>query len=70
MKKDVLHGGDADCQNAFDSIKAYLVRPPILASPVKGIPLVLYIIVLKHYLGVLPAKENVEGKGNALYYLN
>lgn len=61
---------DEDCQKAFGSVKAYLTKPPFLASPVKGKPVVLYITTFEHCLDSLLAKENAEGKKNALYYLN
>jgi hypothetical protein len=28
------------CQNALDSLKRYLLNPPVLAAPVKGHPLI------------------------------
>ncbi|PKI46860.1 hypothetical protein CRG98_032756 [Punica granatum] len=34
---------DEECQKAFDTIKAYLVQPPVLVPPTPGRPLVLYL---------------------------
>ncbi|XP_028081100.1 uncharacterized protein LOC114282592 [Camellia sinensis] len=41
MKKDVPFEWDQQCQNAFNSIKEYLLKPPVLMSPIKGKPLLL-----------------------------
>ncbi|XP_031374120.1 uncharacterized protein LOC116188789 [Punica granatum] len=40
---------DHECQKAFDTIKAYLIRPPILAPPVPNRPLILYLTRLRQY---------------------
>ncbi|PKI62009.1 hypothetical protein CRG98_017595, partial [Punica granatum] len=34
---------DHECQKAFDTIKAYLIQPPILVPPVPSRPLILYL---------------------------
>lgn len=70
MKKGVPFEWDQACQNAFDSIKAYLMKPPVLMSPKKGKPLLLYITALDGSLGALLAQHNEQGKENALYYLS
>ncbi|MGH2165450.1 ribonuclease H family protein, partial [Enterococcus faecalis] len=44
--------------------------PPVLAAPIPGRPLVLYIAAQEHSIGTLLAQENDKGKGNALYYLS
>ena len=33
------------CENAFQQLKCYLATPPVLAKPVEGEPLFLYIAV-------------------------
>jgi hypothetical protein len=43
MRKGVPFHWDEQCQNALDSLKRYLLNPPVLAAPVKGCPLILYI---------------------------
>ena len=53
-----------------DSIKEYLLNPPVLMAPIKGKPLILYIAALDHSLGALLAQNNDQGKENALYYLS
>lgn len=66
--KGLLFEWDPACQNAFDSIKAYLT--PVLMSPKKGKPLLLYITALDGSLGTLLAQRNEQGKEKALYYLS
>ncbi|KAI0512212.1 hypothetical protein KFK09_012850 [Dendrobium nobile] len=70
MKKDVRFKWDEECQEAFDSIKRYLLSPPILAAPIPGKPLILYTAALEESLGALLAQHNEEGKENALYYIS
>ncbi|GAU39246.1 hypothetical protein TSUD_396930 [Trifolium subterraneum] len=36
-----------DCQKAFNSIKEYLIEPPILIPPVEGRSLIMYLTVLE-----------------------
>jgi len=43
MKKGVSFIWDNACQKAFEDIKAYLTKPPVLASPVVGKPFLLYV---------------------------
>ncbi|PKU60022.1 putative mitochondrial protein [Dendrobium catenatum] len=70
MKKDVRFKWDAECQEAFDSIKRYLSNSPILAAPIPGKPLILYTAALEESLGALLTQNNEEGKQNALYYIS
>lgn len=70
MKKDAPFEWDEDCQHAFESIKTYLTKPPVLSSPIEGKPLVLYIMALESSLVTLLAQENEVGKENAFYYLS
>ncbi|XP_070015574.1 uncharacterized protein [Nicotiana sylvestris] len=56
--------------NAFESIKSYLMKPPVLAAPILGKALILYILAQERSVGVLSAQENSEGKENSLYYLS
>ncbi|XP_028062797.1 uncharacterized protein LOC114266101 [Camellia sinensis] len=70
MKKGVPFEWDQQCQNAFNSIKEYLLKPPVLMSPIKGKPLLLYITALDGSLGALLAQHNEHRKENALYYLS
>ncbi|XP_075109051.1 uncharacterized protein LOC142180854 [Nicotiana tabacum] len=43
MKKGIPFEWDQACSNAFQSIKSYLTKPPVLAAPIPGKPLILYI---------------------------
>ncbi|WMV13860.1 hypothetical protein MTR67_007245 [Solanum verrucosum] len=56
--------------DAFKIIKSYLAKPPVLAAPILGKPLVLYIAAQERFVGALLAQENSEGKENSLYYLS
>ncbi|PKI75182.1 hypothetical protein CRG98_004406 [Punica granatum] len=44
---------DEECQKAFDTIKAYLVQPPVLVLPTPDRPLILYLTVRRQSLGQL-----------------
>ncbi|XP_028085335.1 uncharacterized protein LOC114286368 [Camellia sinensis] len=70
MKKGVPFEWNQQCQNAFNSIKEYLLKPPVLMSPIKGKPLLLYTTALDGSLGALLAQHNEHEKENALYYLS
>ncbi|XP_070010371.1 uncharacterized protein [Nicotiana sylvestris] len=43
LRKDIPFRWDQSCQNAFESIKKYLLNPPVLGAPMLGKPLILYI---------------------------
>ncbi|KAA0043273.1 uncharacterized protein E5676_scaffold129G00450 [Cucumis melo var. makuwa] len=62
MRKDAVFDWDQSCQNAFDSIKKYLLNSPILSASAAGKPLILYIAAQETSLGVLLAQENDKGK--------
>ncbi|XP_070021985.1 uncharacterized protein [Nicotiana sylvestris] len=70
MKKGVPFKWDQACSNAFESIKTYLMKPPVLAAPIPRKPLILYIAAQERSVGALLAQENSEGKENSLYYLS
>ncbi|XP_027151163.1 uncharacterized protein LOC113751373 [Coffea eugenioides] len=46
------------------------MNPPVLAAPIPGKSLILYISAQERSVGALLAQENDEGKENALYYLS
>ena len=69
-EKGCIFNWDQSCQNAFDSIKNYLLNPPVLSAPVAGKPLILYIAAQEGSLGALLAQENDKDKECALYYLS
>ncbi|KAA0065979.1 uncharacterized protein E6C27_scaffold62G00640 [Cucumis melo var. makuwa] len=70
MRKGEKFLWDEACQNAFDSIKKYLLNPPVLGAPVPSEPLILYIAAQERSLGALLAQEREKGKERALYYLS
>ncbi|PKI41854.1 hypothetical protein CRG98_037759, partial [Punica granatum] len=62
---------DDECQKAFDTIKAYVVRPPVLVSPSPGRPLILYLIMRRQSLGCLLGHEDESTHTErAIYYLS
>ncbi|XXG42081.1 hypothetical protein AAC387_Pa01g2429 [Persea americana] len=70
MKKGVDFVWVAECEAAFQDIKSYLTKPPVLAAPTTGKPFILYTRALNYSLGALLAQENDGGKETALYYLS
>jgi len=69
MKKGISFIWDDACHNAFEDIKTYLTKPPVLVSPVVGKPLLLYVRAMDHSLGDLLIQKNDEGAAQAIYYL-
>jgi hypothetical protein len=60
-----------DCQRAFDSIKNYLIEPPILIPPVEGRPLIMYLTVLEDSMGCVLGQQDETGrKEHVIYYLS
>ncbi|XP_024015134.1 uncharacterized protein LOC112088911 [Eutrema salsugineum] len=71
---DTLRGNqkfewDERCETAFQELKNYLASPPILAKPVEGEPLFLYIAVSATAVsGVLIREERFEQK--PIFYIS
>jgi hypothetical protein len=62
---------DEDCQEAFDKIKQYLQKPPLLVPPVPGKPLILYLTVTESAMGCVLGQHDESGrKEQAIYYLS
>ncbi|XP_039056854.1 LOW QUALITY PROTEIN: uncharacterized protein LOC120199967, partial [Hibiscus syriacus] len=60
-----------DCQKAFETVKRYLSSTPILAPPISGKPLILYLSVYENSMGcVLGQRDQTEKKERAIYYLS
>ena len=57
-------------QIAFDGIKGYLCKPPVLMPPLKGRPFKLYLSTVTESIGCLLAQNNVKGHEQAVYYLS
>ncbi|KAA0056392.1 uncharacterized protein E5676_scaffold120G002680 [Cucumis melo var. makuwa] len=70
MRKGENFVWDEACQNAFDSIKKYLLNPSVLGAPVPGEPLILYIVAQERSIGTSLEQNKEKGKERALYYLN
>ena len=61
---------DDKCQQAFETIKNYLINPLILQPPKLGKPLILYLAIEKDVIGAMLAQEG-EGKvEHTVYYLS
>ena len=59
------------CQKAFDSIKEYLLEPPILSPPIEGRPLIMYLTVLEDSMGCVLGQQDETGKKEfSIYYLS
>ena len=55
---------------AFETIKNYLMNPPVLQPPRLGKSLILYLTIEKEPIGAMLAQEG-EGKAeHVVYYLN
>ncbi|XP_058727667.1 uncharacterized protein LOC131599276 [Vicia villosa] len=71
LRKDQGVVWTEDCQKAFDSIKEYLLEPPILIPPVEGRPLIMYLTVLEESMGCMLGQQDETGKKeHAIYYLS
>ena len=61
---------DDKCQQAFETIKSYLMKPPVLQPPKPGKPLILYLAIEKGVIGAMLAQKD-EGKvEHTVYYLS
>ena len=59
------------CQEAFEKIKNYLMKPPIFVPSVPEKPLLLYLTTTNTAMGALLAQYLEETrKENAIYYIN
>ncbi|KAG9450288.1 hypothetical protein H6P81_010253 [Aristolochia fimbriata] len=70
LKKETPFEWDESCQNAFNNIKAYLTKPPVLVAPTVGRPLLLYIAAQEGSVGALLAQCGDDNKERSLYYLS
>ena len=59
------------CQEAFEKIKIYLMKPPILVPPALEKPLLLYLTTTNTTMGALIAQYLKETrKENGIYYIS
>ncbi|XP_075640424.1 uncharacterized protein LOC142612194 [Castanea sativa] len=71
LKKEVPIVRNEQCQEAFEKIKNYLMKPPILVPPVPEKPLLLYLTFIDTAMGALFAQYLEETrKENAIYYIS
>ncbi|KAG9458861.1 hypothetical protein H6P81_003369 [Aristolochia fimbriata] len=70
VKKNVPFEWDDACRNAFNSIKAYLTKPPVMVAPIIEKPLLLYIATQENSVGPLPSQNDENNKERSLYYLS
>jgi len=70
MKKGVSFVWDQACQEAYEDIKRYLTKPPVLVAPTSGKPFLLYVKAMDHSLGALLAQKDDNGREQAIYYLS
>ena len=70
MKKGVSFVWDQVCQEAYEDIKRYLIKPPVFVAPTSGKPLLLYVKAMDHSLGALLAQKDDNGHEQVIYYLS
>jgi len=70
VKKGVSFVWDKACQEAFEDIKRYLTKPPVLVGPTLGKPFLLYVKAMDHSLGALLTQKNDDGHEQAIYCLS
>ncbi|XP_070010035.1 uncharacterized protein [Nicotiana sylvestris] len=71
LKKDAAIKWMDDCQKAFDRIKDYLSKPPVLVPPEPGRLLFLYLSVMANSFGCVLGQHDATGKKeHAIYYLS
>src|SRR2546421_6461008 len=70
LKKDQPVKWSAECQEAFEKIKVYLSKPPVLSPPQPGKPLILYMSVEDLGVGAMLAQVDDLGVEYAIYYIS
>ena len=71
IKKEDPTVWNEQCQEAFEKIKSYLMKPPILVPPVPKKPLLLYLTTTNTTMGALLAQYLEETrKENSIYYIS
>ena len=69
VNKNGIINWTPECQEAFESLKSYLVSPPILTQPVAGEPLFLYLAVANEAVSACLIRED-QGKQLPVYYVS
>ncbi|WJX72773.1 hypothetical protein P8452_56616 [Trifolium repens] len=70
LKKDDPFKWNEEHQKAFDDIKNYLTKPPVLMPPSRNKAMKLYIDASDKTIGSMLAQEDDNGIENAVYYLS
>jgi hypothetical protein len=70
LKKESTFTWGQDQQQAFDEIKSYLSKPPMLMPPIRNKFMKLYILASDSTLGSMLAQEDENGEEKAIYYLS
>ena len=70
IKKDSDFKWEQEQQEAFDSIKAYLTKPPMLLPPNMKKDMKLYIAASDSTIGSMLAQEDDNGVERPIYYLS
>ena len=71
LKKEVPTVWNEQCQEAFEKIKSYLMKPPILVPPVLEKSLLLYLTTTDTTMRALLVQYLEETrKENAIYYIS
>ena len=65
MKKGASFVWDQTCQEAYEDIKGYLIKSPVLVAPTSGKPFLLYVKAMDHSLGALLAQKDDNGHEQA-----
>ena len=61
---------DDKCQQAFEAVKSYLMKPLVLQPPKTGKPLILYLAIEKDAIGAMLAQEGEGKEEHTVYYLS
>ena len=70
LRKNEPYTWNDECQKAFECIKEYLLRPPILVPPQHGKPLLLYLFIIRDAVRSMLAQEDDDKNERAIYYLS
>ncbi|PKI66317.1 hypothetical protein CRG98_013279, partial [Punica granatum] len=71
LRKNAVVEWDDECQKAFNTVKAYLIQPPVFVPPSPDRPLILYLTVRRQSLGcMLGQKDDSSHAERAIYYLS
>nr|XP_009804555.1 PREDICTED: uncharacterized protein LOC104249770 [Nicotiana sylvestris] len=71
LRKDVATSYTEECQKAFDKIKEYLSKPPVLVPLKLERPLLIYLSILDRAFGCVLGQHDETGRNEqTIYYLS